>query len=243
MGTYTEQNGVDRVWALLRDYGTTTNEQLMNDTEIKLVGLRGAEQHYSRIRPAPVVADLTANGTAFLSLPAGFLDGYSSVLSVETPPDKVPAEVIDPRDYYVGRTGAGALRLVFSGSTPANGATVRLVYTIQRVIAVLAANTTVPDPDFVAFCDLAASFCADSIAAKYARSSEPAIGAEVVNYRSRAMEWRDIAKRLWQRWEQAMGAGSGEGAGTSGPAASAWANWDMNASWGSYRTLRPRSTR
>lgn len=232
MATYDEADVVARVWMLLRDVGQTATEQLLTDTEIIAIGCRGAEQHYSRLNSAVAVSNLTANGTAFLALPVGYIDGFSSIVSVETPPDMVPAEIMDSRAYRVARDGSGALRFVWD-SPPANAATVRVAYSVPRIMAANAVNTTIPDHDFTAFCDLAASICADSIAAKYARTSEPAFNADAVNYRTRAMEWRDVAKRLWERWEQAMGIGSsGDGGSSSVAAASGWANWDIASSYG-----------
>jgi hypothetical protein len=239
MGAYDEADVVERVWGLLRDYGDNPAEQLMTDTEITLLGTRGAEAIYSKARPIELVDDLNADGTAFLTLPTDFADGFSIVLTVETPPDSVPAEIMDPRYYTITRSGLGALRLTFLGSNPGLGQIVRLTYTGPRVMSATAANTTVLDSDFIAFCDLAASICADAIAAKYARTSEPAFNADVVNYRTRAQEWRDIAKRLWDRWQQQMG---GAESGSSGPA-DAYANWDLSASWGTYRYGHPRMGR
>ncbi len=237
MGSYTETDVVTRVWMTLRDYGQTATQQLLTDTEVTTLGTRGAEPIYSRVRPRQVIADLTADGTNYLALPAGFIDGFSTLALVESPPDKVPASIIDPRDYYVGRSGSGALRIVFVNVVPGNGDTVRIAYGAQRVMAAVAGNTTVLDSDFTAFCDLASSICADAIAAKFARTSEPVINADAVNYRSRTQEWRDIAKRLWDRFEMAMG-----GADPAAPA-SAWANWDMRASWGAYRFSHNRFNR
>lgn len=242
MGTYSEQNAVDRVWFLLRDYGTTTAEQLLNDTEIKTIGLRGAEQHYSRIRPREVVDDLNGDGSAYLTLPAGYLEGLSTIVSIEYPIGSVPKEIMDPREYQIVLSAAGALQVMYLATRPAAGTdNVRLIYTAGRVIAASAANTTVLDPDFVAFCDLAASMCAEAIAAKYARTSEPAFNADVVNYRTRQQEWRDIAKGLWQRWERGMGIGAADGG--SAPATSAYANWDLRAGWGGSNLNHPRLLR
>lgn len=240
MATYTEADAVERVWLLLRDYGETVTEQLLTDTEVKKIGIRGAEAFYSRQRPRVIVADLVADGTRFLALPVGFAEGVSVVRSIESPVDLIPAQMYDDRDWYIEQTGSG-YRIVFTGGfAPSNATTVRVVYTAGRVLAPAAGNTTILDSDFVAFCDLAASICADAIAAKFARTSEPAFNADVVNYRSRVQEWRDIAKRLWERWEQAMGiAGSAGAAGGTGPA-SAWANWDLPASYGGSQFNHPR---
>lgn len=242
MGTYTETDAVSRIWSRLRDYGSTTDQQLMNDTEITSIGIRGAEPIYSRVRPATKVADLTANGTNYLALPSGWVEGLSVIESIESPPDAVPPEVKDPRTYFVGRSTT-AQRIVWLESAPANGATVRVAYTAPRVLAALAANTTVLDPDFTAFTDLAASLCADSIAAKYARTSEPAFNADAVNFRSRAAEWRDVAKSLWTAWERGIGlysGGDGQDGGSNLPPASAYANWDARSSWGGWYINHPR---
>lgn len=232
MATYDEDDGVQRVWRLLRDYGQNETEQLLTDTEVKDLGLRGAEAIYSRARPRIIIGNLTGNGTNFLAMPTGWVEGFSVISSIESPPDAIPAEVLDSRDFYIGLDSAGAQRLVLLAA-PANTAPVRVAFTVPRALAAAAGNTTVLDTDFVAFCDLAASICADAIAAKYARTSEPAFNAEVVNYRTRAMEWRDIAKRLWDRWMTGIGAGK-DGAL---PATSGWVNWDLPRS---YRDRRSR---
>lgn len=244
MGTYNEGNAVERVWSRLRDYGNTNDQQLMNDAEVLAIGIRGAEPIYSRIAPREIVSDLTANGTNYLGVPTGFLEGFGSVLSIESPPDRVPAEVIDPRDWTIGRDGSGALRFVWS-SPPANGAVVRVIFTGMRTMNAVAASTTVLDGDYTAFCDLAASLCADSISAKYARTSEPAFNADAVNFRTRSQEWQTVAKVLWTAWERGMGlsGGGADGAGGNIPPASAYANWDAKASWGGMYVNHPRQGR
>lgn len=245
MGSYDTSDAVERVWLRLRDYGNATDQQLVNDAEVTSIGIRGAEPIYSRVRPRDIVADLTANGTNFLSLPGGFMDGFSTTVSIETPPDEVPARMLDDRLWHLARNGSGVLRIVFVDYVPANGATVRLTYTGLRTMDVVAANTTVVDADFPAFCDLAASLVSDSIAAKYARTSEPAFNADAVNFRSRAQEWQSIAKTLWTAWERGIGlfGGGQDGSGSRVPAASAWANWDSAAQWGGQYINHPRVNR
>jgi hypothetical protein len=239
MATYTENNARDRIWSLLRDYGQNLTEQLLGDAEVLSIGVRGAEPIYSRIRPLVKISDKVADGSHYLTLPTDWVEGFSTIESLESPPDEVPPEVLDPRSYYVGRNSTGALRLVLNDA-PANGATVRIAYTVMRIFASSANNTTALDADFVAICDLGASICADSIAAKYARTSESAFNTDAINYRTRTQEWQSVAKRLWARWEVGIGIGSGgEGMGAA-PAASAWANWDSVASWGGSRINHPR---
>jgi hypothetical protein len=229
VGTYNEADVVEQVWKLLRDYGSEAAQQLLTDTEITDF-TRTGERIYSQVRPREHVFEDPATGTRYLTIAQTGVDAYEEGLStlraVETPVDEVPRQMLDPRSYYIERTPS-LLRLVFAEDIPPAAQVVRLTITKSRKYDAVAANTTVLDMDHVAVCDLIASVCADSIAAKYARTSEPAFNADAVNYRTRTQEWQSVAKRFWARWESHMGLGSGEGAMSSGPAASAWANWDL----------------
>lgn len=243
MGAYDEADVIEQVWTTIRDTGGTVTEQLLTDTEILRL-TRAAEPHYSTVRPREKVKDLTANGTSFLAIPAtndGWVDGFSSILSLEYPVNEAPPSILDPRTYIVNRDTNGAERIVWLETAPANSATVRCLFTTTRTYNATAASTTVLDIDHFAVCDLIASYCADAIAAKYARTSEPAFNADAVNYRTKAQEWQSVAKRLWARWESSMGIGSASSA--AGKATSAWVNWDAR-SMGAISTLtHPRSGR
>jgi hypothetical protein len=230
MATFTEDDVVNQVWKLLRDYGSSTDQQLLTDTEIKDF-LHSAERIYSNIRPREHVFEDPATGTHYLTIVTTGVDayeeGFSSINFVETPIDQFPRTLVDARDYYVEKTPS-VLRLVWEADMPPVNQVVRLSISKSRTYDSVAANTTVLDSDHYAVCDLTASICADAIAAKYARTSEPSFNADAVNYRTRTQEWQSIAKRLWSRWEAHMGIGSGgEGSMAAGPAASAWVNWDL----------------
>jgi len=239
MGSYTETNVIEQVWTLLRDYGTDATQQLLTDTEIVRL-LRTAERIYSNVRPRTIYEDVAGNGTSFIALPATWEDGFSTLVLVESPVDKVPEETIDPRYVKIGYSLTEVPRLVFDNA-PGATETVRIGFTVRRFYhASTAASTTVLDSDHFAVCDLTASIAADSIAGKYARSSEPVIGSDVAGFRSRVQEWQSIAKRLRERWEAALGIGS-----DSSPTApaSAWANWDSRAGWGGLHLTHDRRVR
>lgn len=238
MGSYIVEDVVNRVWVTLRDYGQTAQEQLLTDTEIGIL-LPTAERMYSAVRPRPMMADLTGDGTHYLAVPTDWEEGFSTILSAESPPDAVPPNTLDPRGYRVALDGDGAPRLVFDDAI-ALGVTVRIAYTLPRTYsATTSTDTTIIDGDHWAVCDLTASICADAIAGKYARTGEPVLGADVTNYRSRVSEWQSIAKRLYARWQAVMGI-TGEDS-LSAPA-SAWVNWDSRASWGASRLTHPSRT-
>lgn len=236
MGSYIVEDVVNRVWITLRDYGQTAQEQLLTDSEIAIL-LPTAERMYSSVRPRQMLVDIAGNGTYYLDVPTDWEEGFSSVLAAESPPNEMPPALIDPRALRVGYDVDETLRFIFADPI-ASGSTVRIAYTKTRTYSLTTAlNTTVLDGDHWAVCDLTASICADAIAGKYARTGEPVLGADVTNYRSRVSEWQSIAKRLYSRWQAAMGIGGAE-EGLVTPA-SGWVNWDSRASWLGARLTHP----
>lgn len=231
MGAYNEQNVVDHVWLLLRDYGDTAAKQLLTDTEIKALGQHALGQ-YTADRPREVVVDRTADGSKYLSLASltvAWLTGWSQMRRVEHPIDKVPIELLDERGWQVQITPS-TTRLVFADTVPSSGTLVRITYTAFHVLHASAASTTIPDPDFYAFCDFVGSLGADAIAAKYAQTHSPVVSADSADYRSKAREWQEVAKRLRGRYESFFGIG--DAASASIAAAGATVNWDMRQSYG-----------
>lgn len=242
MGAYDEADVIQQVWTTIRDTGATVTEQLLTDTEI-LRFARAAEPHYSAVRPREKVKDLTTNGTSFLSPPAandGWVDGFSVIVSLEYPVNESPPSILDARSWTTNLDVNSALRIVFLETAPATGQTVRCLFTTTRLYAASASSTTVLDIDHFAVCDLISSYCADAIAAKYARASEPAFNADSVNYRTKAQEWGAVAKRLWARWESSMGIGSESSASK---AASSFINWDARSMGEVVRLTHPRASR
>ena len=218
MATHTLTEAVAQVRRLLRDQSTTV--PLIADTDLQAM-IGQAVQRYSNDRPLVTVEDLTADGAAETALPDDWQEGFSVLRQVEYPVDQTPPCVLDPRSWTLwdGLTGRTILWL---DERPAAGATVRLTYTRQRVLAAQAKDTTVPDADWYAVCDLAASIAADALAARYAQTSEPVLGADTVNYRSKQQEWAAIARRLEARYAAALG--------NVPRAASDWVNWDTLSS-------------
>lgn len=146
-----------------------------------------ALNRYSKVRPhVPLPVDIPGSGSYDCDLPIDWIDGFSDMLQVEFPVDRVPANIIDRRDYsiYAGPTGK-KLRILIA--QPDTDEMVRQTYTI------LHSEDSVPAVDLEAVANLAASICLRQLAAAFGQTSDPTIQADTVNYRSKADEFRRLA--------------------------------------------------
>jgi len=217
MAAYTISDATARVTALLREEGDETANRLVDPTDI-VAFLDWACRRYSAERPDEAAQDLTGDGTCYLDLPSGWTDGLSAIVSVEYPLDQTPPVYLDARSFttYVRPTETGyetVLRFLY-GSI-ALGQQVRVTYTAERSFAA----QNVLAVDFDAVCALATSRAADTIAAKYARSHEPLISADVSGGgQTKVQAWQSIARRWQAVWDQ-------HSQGLASPA-SGVVNWD-----------------
>lgn len=190
----TTEELIDRVTAKVKD---ASGEITPGDYENAVVeALKG----YSKHRPRHVADDLTGTGAHDLDLPADWSEGSSSVVSVEYPVGLIPEELIDPRDFRLYRTPAG-LKLRLLAVAPPETDTVRILYTAPHTEA------TIPAADEEAVANLAAAVCLRQLAARYGQTSDPTIGADVVNYRSKADEFRRLAQAYEERAFAHLGIG------------------------------------
>jgi len=145
-----------------------------------------AINRYSKARPLEIVEDVLGSGTYDCDLPEGWIEGFSNILQVEYPADRVPANIIDRRDYsvYASPTGKVLRILIAQPDTDEN---VRQTYTI------LHSEDSVPACDLEAVANLAASICLRQLAAAFGQTSDSTIQADTVNYRSKADEFRRLA--------------------------------------------------
>jgi hypothetical protein len=202
-----------------------------------------AVKRYSKDRPREMVTDITGvnPSSAFLALPQGggtppeqFEDGFSIIRSIEFPVGNLPLTFLEGDDWFVYRTPTG-LKIALNSLVPEVSDTLRVTWTVrhnQGTTGSQAVATTVPDADFEAVCDLAASFCCDKLSAVYARTNDPTIQADAVNYRSKAQEYASLGKQFKKRYDDHIGI-EDSGAGGGNPTAGAIAIGDMNLTQGS----------
>ena len=153
---------------------------------------------YSYDRPLIKVVDVAGGGSFDLDLPPDFVEGFSVIRSVEYPAGERRPHLLGPGDYTIYKTAlTSKLRLL--NHTPRAGETVRITYTTKHKVE------TVPDSDLDAVCHLAGSLALRALAARFAKTSEPTISADAINYRSKAQEYSQLAQRLLDLYREEIG--------------------------------------
>ena len=195
-------------------------------------GIETALKEYSGHSPDTLVEDVAGNGTHDLDLPAGWVDEFSSIKSIEYPIGDVPATHLDDDEYAIYEDPAGdKLRLV--NNSPEATESVRVKFSIFRTAA------TVPDKDIEAFILLGASYCLDKLANAFIQSSDSLISADSVDRQSKSREAGIRAKSLRKRYREQMGLKEGD----ITPPASATVDLDYKYPGGGRRLTHPRSSR
>jgi len=160
--------------------------------------LTEALKRYSKHRPRLIVEDIAGTATHDLSLPAGWCDGFSSIISLEYPVGNVPETILGSYDWTYYRMPAGQkLRLL--ELAPGISESIRAQY------SALHTEATLPEVDQEAVANLAASFCLRQLAAAYGQTGDSTIQADVVNYRSKTDEFRRLAESFEGLYKNHLG--------------------------------------
>ena len=200
-----------------RDHFLTGITQRIIDEEGKLTepDLEGcldqALQEYSHQRPQDVVANLTGSGSAFLDVPGDWEETFSQVTGLYELDSENKPTVIPKACYQVIAQPGGNWEIFYFEGTFESGTTYRLEYTIMQTIT--ADTTSVPSADHAALMDLAASHAMYRMAAAYLQSIAQTLSTVTFDYRSKPREYREMAKTLREKYEQAMNADAVRGAG------------------------------
>jgi hypothetical protein len=194
--------------------------------------LAEAIRRYSGFKPAIEVEDIIGAGSNDIDMPQGWVDDFSIIQSVEHPPGRMPANILDTDEYQIYQSPDGKkLRLLTL--CPSTTELIRVTYTIMRT------DGTIPDADIDAVCNLAAALCLDLLANQSVQSGDPTIAADSVNYRTKSSEYAARAKRHMQLYKEHMGIKDGD----TTPAASAIVSHTENYPGGMDRLTHPRSGR
>jgi hypothetical protein len=177
-------------------------DQVLQDTEIELEDdprlalIAEAVKTYSTYRPLEVPIRTTGDGTFTYDLPDDWEDGFSEIKSIEYPADEQVPVILDPLRYIIYRDDTG-LHLRFLADTPGTTEEFILTYTIRHTVEV--DEGTIPESDFDAVVNLAASLACSAIGRKYtqdAGGSTIAVGSEqwrsVIRYSEKAAELMNL---------------------------------------------------
>ena len=204
---YSIQNFVDEIPNVLSDDGDRLGGT--GGTVLPAMVERAIIQRYSQDAPLYIVSDIEGNGTNNLPLPVApgeggdlpvFEPDFSVIETVEYPIGQQPVQFVLDSDIRLYRTPTG-YQIMLNFDAPPVGDSLRVTWTARH----LADGSTVPDKDFYAVVDFAASLAAEKLASFYVGTGDSSIQADVVNYRSKSQEMLNIAKSLRKRYFNHMG--------------------------------------
>lgn len=167
-------------------------------------------ERYSVDAPLQVVSDIQGNGTYYLPLPVApgagadlpvWESNFSVVRSIEFPIGQQPPQYVLDSDFRIYHTPGQPDQILMNFDVPQPDQAMRVIWTARHLID----GSTVPDRDFFACVDFAASLAAEWLATYYAGTGDPTIGADIVNYRTKSQEWQSVAKMLRKRYFNHMG--------------------------------------
>ena len=185
--------------------GTYSTDNTIYDTYIE-DGVR----RYSKKRPYVDIYEHTvvSGETTYFSLPTTWEEGFSSINELEFPvttdnKTKFPPEIVDPKNYKVSRVPSGTssvLKLIFLDTPyPVVGDIFWLRYTHRHTVD--ATQSTVPLADENALMNLILSICCEAIANYWLTTQSSSIGADVINYQSKADEYSKRASKYFIMFE------------------------------------------
>ena len=175
------------------------SEEKLDDT------VEEALARYSQERPRTIAVDVPGTGAFEYNLPTGFVDDFSSMLSVQypfDPTDQNPPYVKAGDDFQLYR-GTVGLVLRFAESRPASGELFRATYTAPHTVTV--SSTTVPQGDERAVINLGAALLCEMLAAEYERRSRSTLPEATFDLRTKSQEYQTQADRYYKLWRDQMG--------------------------------------
>lgn len=185
---------------------------------------RAILQRYSADSPLWITSDIAGNGTNYIALPkapgegddlAVFEPNFSVIKQIEFPIGQQPPQFILDSDFRIYFTPGAAAKILINFDTPNSTDNLRCTWSARH----LADGSTVPDRDFYAVVDFAASLAAEKLASFYVGTGDSTIQADVVQYRSKSAEMLKVATALRKRYYNHMGIEEGaNGDADTGPA-------------------------
>ena len=169
-----------------------------------------ALKRFSLDYPSDAVDTITGDGVSYtFPLPAGFEAGFSSLTAIEYPLGQQVPVYLDTDDYGTYRDPAtGDVMIRLYSLTLATGEQAGVSYTGRHTVTETEDTVPVAQQELVAW--LAAAICCRQLAAYYAQTMEPMMGADAAYWGARAQYYLTLAEKFEQAYsnEGVMAEGS-----------------------------------
>lgn len=163
-----------------------------------------AVEAYSRQKPLTKIQSSTVTGATYYTVTdwTGWIVDFSDIEKVEYPADDEPASYLEKDDFYLTKVADAVIRLYFVDDL-SSGEVFRVHYTALH--ALTTAATTLPENDFKAIANLAASFACEQLAAIFAGTTDPTITSDVVDYKGKGQGFSNLAKIYQEKYNKMLG--------------------------------------
>jgi hypothetical protein len=169
----------------LQDVGNIV--EIEGSTTVRDKAIAQALVDYSRKFPYIKTVLVASVAGGYYALPSDWLDGFSRIVSVESPIDQSPPAYLSPKSWRLVRRESAPVIYI----DPNPSASFRLTFVTKHDES---APTTIPESHEGALGKWAAMIAAQSMMAFYANTVQNNVDA--VNYRSKEQEWRHVYDTL-----------------------------------------------
>ncbi len=197
---------------------------------------------YSKDRPEEKVVEVTGTGAFDYAITTltGYVEGFSTITKMEYPVDDTSQEqdFLEEDEWELYRKPSG-LFLRFKEATPATSEKFRATFTVpyQFTTSNPSESINIPVTDVDAVSNLAASVAFGRMASKFARESDPTIGADTVDHKSKDSRYRALARDYARMYREHIGKPS------EAVAAGGFVDWDPKLQTGVDRLTHPKRQR
>jgi hypothetical protein len=170
-------------------------DKVLESSDVDFAVLR-AIRLLSQKSPLIKTEDKTGDGSTFKwAVPSAFSVDFSTLVAVYYPFDETDEEqalLLEPDEYDILKTSAGAYYFRLNSAKPSSSEKVRFVYTAMHSVTDASSTlTSTLDEDAIIF--YAASQCLVTLAIKSINTGDPSLGADTVVYGNRYRAYMDIA--------------------------------------------------
>ncbi|MDX1491280.1 MAG: hypothetical protein R3332_08335 [Pseudohongiellaceae bacterium] len=162
---------------------------------------------YSKDRPLQLVEDCEVHEDLSVDLPSGWVNGFSSIVSIEAPIGRNPPSYVNEDYYYVYNLPASSVELRLLTRVVDAGSFLRICYVARHT-----ATDTFFEDDLEALAYLGASVLCDQLAAYYSHDSAPSIQADSVDHADKARKFSSRARDYRARYDTKFGKGTNSNA-------------------------------
>lgn len=159
---------------------------------------------FSRDYPYIILASITGDGTQLYSTPTGWLNEFSSLLSVEYPSGEIPPSYILNDRYEIIHTATGTWKILLRDESPSATETFKVRFTAQRDA------TNIPTGYAEALIWLCGALAFTELVNLYIQATDSSINVDSSNNFSKSDEYSNRASLSMQMYKNYMGIGDGK---------------------------------